>query len=715
MKKFRFLWTLMALPLLAACSHDDFVKSGTNNGEIPAGEGVYMTVNFTPFQNTRSYTDDANSSDGGTEVGTDVENKINKVLIVLASKTNEFIASATVDNNNNSSLSANGDGTIYQAKAKFAKTDISQYYTKLIAANGGNTLTSNPSVNVFIYCNPTDGLITELSQTSTNTVSADWYNSTYSLTSDGVDATIWNTTSGFLMTNVSIESRQLPMSFDTWNIFSTENNPFDLSGMNNANTNLEVDNSINGSINVHRMAARFDFRDGSQGIGDSDPIGNGIKGEAFTYKLMTNTVNGEEKVLVKAKLINMSLVNVLNSEYYLERVNTSGVMSNWVVTNTNNTLLGREMPWFNNSTGGGGLTGNYVVTPNADDRISNFSNYYLHPFFTYDDTNKKYQVSKRGEGWDTISMDDIVQKSPDTNYGGNYHIWRYVTENTLGEDNQVNCASTGVVFKAQLLPGDGLKDATESTNYWDYQLYQTLSNTTSNGPVLYSFSGNLYCSWKQVVFAALKSAGYDETKGNNQALDRSATLFKAVFGNGGTGEVTFNLNDGTEKKYAEYVPEGDGYSTTVLADQDQTSPNYLHGSVIHDEETGGVTTSGTEWNNFRNAAVKATFTIYEKYGETTGSGATKVTTWGYYCYYYYWNRHNDNGQNGVLAPMEFAVVRNNVYKLAVTSLNRLGHPRIPENDPDDPTPDTPDEKSDLYMTVSVQVVPWLVRVNNIEF
>ena len=88
---------------------------------------------------------------------------------------------------------------------------------------------------------------------------------------------------------------------------------------------------------------------------------------------------------------------------------------------------------------------------------------------------------------------------------------------------------------------------------------------------------------------------------------------------------------------------------------------------------------------------------------------------GYYCYYFYWNRHNDNGNNGVMGPMEFAVVRNNVYKLSVVDINRLGHPRLSENDPDPVDPGTPDEKGDIYLKLSVEVLPWVVRINDIEF
>ena len=68
-----------------------------------------------------------------------------------------------------------------------------------------------------------------------------------------------------------------------------------------------------------------------------------------------------------------------------------------------------------------------------------------------------------------------------------------------------------------------------------------------------------------------------------------------------------------------------------------------------------------------------------------------------------------------MGPMEFQVVRNNVYKLAVTEISKLGHPRKTENDPDPEDPDNPDEESNVYFKVRVEVLPWVVRVNNIEF
>lgn len=87
---------------------------------------------------------------------------------------------------------------------------------------------------------------------------------------------------------------------------------------------------------------------------------------------------------------------------------------------------------------------------------------------------------------------------------------------------------------------------------------------------------------------------------------------------------------------------------------------------------------------------------------------------GYYAYYYYWNRHHDNGNNKDMGDMEFAVVRNNVYKLCVDYIQKLGHAAPGDNvDPDKVENGDPDESSDYYFGVSVKVVPWVVRVNHI--
>lgn len=77
----------------------------------------------------------------------------------------------------------------------------------------------------------------------------------------------------------------------------------------------------------------------------------------------------------------------------------------------------------------------------------------------------------------------------------------------------------------------------------------------------------------------------------------------------------------------------------------------------------------------------------------------------YYCYYFYYNQHVDDEDSSVIGKMEYATVRNNVYKLAVNNIKRLGTTEIP----------TPGHW-DIYFKVTVQVRDWVVRVNDkIEF
>ena len=72
--------------------------------------------------------------------------------------------------------------------------------------------------------------------------------------------------------------------------------------------------------------------------------------------------------------------------------------------------------------------------------------------------------------------------------------------------------------------------------------------------------------------------------------------------------------------------------------------------------------------------------------------------------YYYFFKHNDNGIQGVMGPMEYAIVRNNIYRIAVQGFNGLPTPYDPE-DPDEP--DKPQEEFDIM--VDLKVLSWAKR------
>ena len=254
-----------------------------------------------------------------------------------------------------------------------------------------------------------------------------------------------------------------------------------------------------------------------------------------------------------------------------------------------------------------------------------------------------------------------------------YKIWRYVTENTIpGATRQKQGLSTGIVFKGKMVVPEGADQKSS--------LVQALKDVTGDpmeDKILYTYLTNIYVTWKEVRAAALESGA-------------SREFYKAVFGTPTNAEDICVEEDGGVKKAAVYS-------------NDHESPDYLW-CQWHENNIN----NNAYWDSFRKAAVESLFTIYQSSNEE-GSDP------GYYCYYFYWNRHNDNGKLGQMGPMEFAVVRNNVYKLAVTGINKLGHPRISDNDPDPVDPDDPDESGDVYLTLSVEVLPWTVRINNIEF
>ncbi|MCH5332096.1 MAG: Mfa1 fimbrilin C-terminal domain-containing protein, partial [Alistipes sp.] len=163
-------------------------------------------------------------------------------------------------------------------------------------------------------------------------------------------------------------------------------------------------------------------------------------------------------------------------------------------------------------------------------------------------------------------------------------------------------------------------------------------------------------------------------------------------------------------KYSESTPGADATKLDLETANEILNPKTEEGAP--EEVTKATAEVTIDWGendeDFNTEAPKAKVTVYVATNDDAEG-------WGYYCYYFYWNRHNDNLKSGEMGRMEFATVRNNVYKLSVTKIGQLGHPRNPKNDPDPVIPEDPDEDPTHYIQVQVEVLPWVVRVNNIEF
>lgn len=70
---------------------------------------------------------------------------------------------------------------------------------------------------------------------------------------------------------------------------------------------------------------------------------------------------------------------------------------------------------------------------------------------------------------------------------------------------------------------------------------------------------------------------------------------------------------------------------------------------------------------------------------------------GYYLDYYYFIKHNDDDDLKSMGPMEFGIVRNNIYRMKIESINGLPEPYNPEN---------PDENPKSALKLNVRVAKW---------
>lgn len=530
---------------------------------------------------------------------------------------------------------------------KINKSVLSAYY------GSDNSLTdSEKNINVILIANGTQGIkdvITAAYQNKDKT----WVDAVCAVNETGAtndNTSIWGGdkhTGGFLMTSSEIVKKGLPKNFSDWEHHTSAADAFQLSGINHAGTDQAIDNS--GAIKIERSVARFDFRDGSP------------KGEN-TYDVVKDT-NGN--VLLQIKLGKMSLVNMSKNFYFFRRVSGNGLADGAVI-------------------GGTETSGNYVVDTDAAQKNEDafitglgFAENFNFGLFHISGNTATIDVQARNQ-WYTSKISDVLEGEKD-NFNGwtgdekpannpGYHIWRYVTENTIPGpvDRQVAGITTGVVFMGKMIVPEGSESSIATA-------VKNVTGDPDKDAILYVHGGNIYVSWTEVrAFALEAGTGSD--------------FYRQVFGT--PGNVPAKSENADENVYSDDVNSADYLW------------NEWHNKALDNREAK---------SKFKAAALNAGCTIYESSVDDELGGA------GYYCYYFYWNRHNDNHNSGVMGRMEFAVVRNNVYKLAVTGIRRLGHPRLSENDPDPVDPDTPDEKGDVYFDVEVEAVPWVVRVNEIEF
>lgn len=332
---------------------------------------------------------------------------------------------------------------------------------------------------------------------------------------------------------------------------------------------------------------------------------------------------------------------------------------------------------------------------------------------TGDDNNYYYTLAKANNGEGALNVS--IKKLALCNMGKAFYLFKRVNADgkTTSSANMFGAetATNYVVDPYGSEKGALTRNSGEANfdKYFNHALFGTnfqpdftevaeiMNDNNKRGNENGELNGEQYNFWRYAVPSTLPADPTQTQKNGNS----TGVIFRAEIttpDQSGALKAAMNNGDALYAFGGNIIGNYAAIKAIVNKDPAHAISVAFKNALTEDQQKLDNATSG-----INSALVKAGFAIYT------------ATDGKYYCDYYYWNRHNDNNDPQKMGPMEFGAVRNNIYKLVVTEINRLGHPTVKDNDPDPVDPDDPDETSDFYMKVKVTVKKWGVRVNKIKF
>lgn len=355
------------------------------------------------------------------------------------------------------------------------------------------------------------------------------------------------------------------------------------------------------------------------------------KAEA-SYTCTDPAYTGATVEITGAALVN----NLTAGSYLLKRVADD-------VNGTNLSYLGDETADANY------VATNYVLDPWTAVKTSDNNS------FTIGGEANKTAKDLYGEWFGNISQDpnhwaDYVQPGIEVSDGTEQ--WQrigYTLENTTAAEEAGKRYSTGVVFKAKFHP-QGVANYTDGETFFEYgtKIYASMENMMKN------FYGSKFDELDDLI---KKCATWGDVK---QFI---------------TSTLLTNDPSGYNK-YLEGLADGKDDSETVANASSLTWGNYMKNECGYSKDENGKVVLDQNGNVTRIAL--------QPYGTRTYEDAT--------CYYTWWVRHSNDNDDTKKGIMEYAIVRNNIYKLTVESVYSLGG-------------EVPDDES---LIVDVYVNDWLL-------
>ena len=269
---------------------------------------------------------------------------------------------------------------------------------------------------------------------------------------------------------------------------------------------------------------------------------------------------------------------------------------------------------------------------------------------------------------------------------GNYTPIVYTKENTLDLNNQIYGLMTGVIFKGTYKP------AKYSKLNAGYTAVEAPAYTSGDFCVVNDF----FNGDKRYICADLATVGALAFPTTVQGVEMTK-IINALFNPDATSwDADTDIND--LKKAVSAMVSGGALNAAYKA--------FLDEKLKDKTSIDNVAVSDVNWEAFLTSkGYDGTLDVDDI--ETLAKDYNVYYYKGGECYYPYWIRHANNNDNNVMSPMEFCIVRNNVYQLAVTGVNAIGYP-LPFVDPED----TGGESKEVFLTVEIYVKNWVVRSNS---
>ena len=685
MKKFKFYALAFAAIAFAGCS-DDVIDGQGANGMQGDGTPAYLTISFTANggNSSRSTADDANNTgdkDGNAEdsghstPGTRDEVAIKNALVVVYSEGKQSFAKLYGSSDFSDTTPAAGDG--------FVITDVnSQSYVSAAPIE-----VETGTYQVLVVINPVSSLtsgLTTVSTTDNATVKAlydkirgeAYSNATATGYADAADD-MGSTANGFMMTNKEESS-----------VILTSDNTQAQPGV--------------ATVTVERTLSKVTYR---------------TKNENNIYPVEVNTGTVKARTVTGAILSGDTYTKVtLNVAVDSDKPQGNVVYAYYTGTEGNEVLTGvyKQRSGQTQMVDSEKLTVYEEVEATTEEAYDAMEDAEKADYFVAVDFDGNTIISDEEiERSLILQGDEGTETTPTTWY---VQLKGYALVNLSKSVNYIR----HITKDSDDEKGESFGELNGTSNFlwtpnWAEKNDVSLETATITGASnwFYNTLADVSTESKTLTSSTLSSATYYEaipTAADGETVTGEGTQHKDPLAKTGAlmGYCFENSTDIAHQIHG--ISTGISFMAEIYTDANCQTPlatplyryaGHLYTGLEKIQDAYGASTP---------QAIKELIAKGESATEADFEAANVVKYNGNTCYYYTTEiKHFDNNDPTVLGNMEFAIMRNNIYSLAVTSIKEIGDPFV------DPTPNMPNESDEAYISINTVMEPWIVRYNDIEF